>query len=65
MERWIEQPDRHRKTFHLPVQADEVLFLERQQLVQILFPLLRGPRQNHFLHKGNPDFGKEHVLSPA
>ena len=39
VQRRIEQTDRDRIAFHLAVESDEVLLLQRQQLIEILFPL--------------------------
>ena len=40
-------------------------FCKRQQLIEILFALFTGSRQNHFLHDRNTVFREEHMLRPT
>ena len=65
MERGVEQTNRHGEAFHLTVQPDEVLLLQREQLRQVALALFPRAGQDHVLHDRDPILGKEHMLGPA
>ena len=65
VQRRIEQPDRHRQAVHRREDADEVLALQRQQLLQGRAAVLLVGRQDHRPHRLDPLALEEHVLGAA
>ena len=65
VQRRIQESNGDGKALHFPVEADEILLLQRQQLIEILFTVLAFPGQNHLLHDRNAIFGEEHMLGAA
>ena len=65
VQRRIEQTNSDRIACHLAVEPDEILFLQRQELIEKLFPLLFRPRQDHLLHNRDAILGEEHMLRPT
>src|SRR6185295_2508542 len=65
VQRWIEQTNGDRIAGHLAIEPDEILFLQREELIEKLLSLLFRPRQNHLLHNWNAILGEEHMLRPA
>ncbi|MCG3774518.1 MAG: hypothetical protein JW395_1341 [Nitrospira sp.] len=65
VQRRIEQTNGDRVARHLAIESDEILFLQRQELIEKLFPLFFRPRQDHLLHDRNTILGKEHMFRPT
>ena len=65
VQRRIEQTNGDRIARHLAIEPDEILFLQRQELIEKLFSLLFGPRQDHLLHNRDAILGEEHMLRPT
>ena len=65
MERWVEQPDRHRQAVHDLEQFDEVLALHGQQPEQRLTAAFLILGHNHLAHSDDTVLVEEHVLGAA
>src|SRR5579875_1928717 len=61
----VDQPDDHGSPRHLPQDPDEVLPLDRQELVQRPLPLLRRLGEDHPPDDRQPVLLEKHVLGPA
>ena len=65
VQRRIEQANGDRIARHLAIEPDEILLLQRQELIEVFFPLLFRPRQDHLLHDRDAILGEEHMFRPA
>ena len=65
VQRWVEQPDRHRQARHRLEDALEVGLLMREQPVERGAPLVLARGHDHLPHDGQPVVRHEHVLGAA
>ena len=65
VQRRVQQTNRDRKALHFFVKTNEVLLLERKQLIQITLPVFARTSQDHLLHDGDTILGEEHMLGAA